>query len=557
MEIAAIELSEVTINPEDGLELFKKIMAKIPNNYDTTEVKMTAFYRENIRLGEFELSFNESVLDINKVFNYHKNFDDQLRIIKGRKKDIDFGNDGQFYYWLSSISNTAKSSLGEDWIKYREAKLVPFNPKNYRFYNYEYIKTFSQSSENIMLLEITPKKKSRRGFIKTKLYVHEKSLAIVKIDFELTSDGIKYVNKHQKGGLAYSIMSKIVKAKLDFSSIRTSITYQFYQKKWHLHSVQRHWEAQVNSKKREMKDRLWRADMNLIVTEIDKDSIQRFSEGDIGTNRTSINNLISKEEDVAFWENYNILKPELPDSIKSKFVVIDSIGKAISKKATQTNTASHKSNRKNGFTRADTLRGELSPLRSCYDVKFYHLDVAVDIENRAIKGNNLMRFKVEESFELMQIDLFANMKIEKIVYKNQNLPFTREFDAVFIQFPETLSKGDLTEICIYFEGTPKEPDWSIPMNGGFLWDKDEAGNPWVQVVCQGSGASLWWPNKDHLSDEPDSAKIWITIPKEFTEISNGRLVGKTTMPNNQMRYEWEVSYPINNYNITLKRGRHY
>jgi aminopeptidase N len=92
------------------------------------------------------------------------------------------------------------------------------------------------------------------------------------------------------------------------------------------------------------------------------------------------------------------------------------------------------------------------------------------------------------------------------------------------------------------------------MHGGILWDKDSLGNPWVQVVCQGSGASLWWPNKDHLSDEPDSMKIWITIPEPFTEISNGRLIRKTPMPGNTMRYEWYVSYPINNYNVTFSIG---
>ncbi|HTF27786.1 MAG TPA: M1 family metallopeptidase, partial [Flavitalea sp.] len=115
---------------------------------------------------------------------------------------------------------------------------------------------------------------------------------------------------------------------------------------------------------------------------------------------------------------------------------------------------------------------------------------------------------------------------------------------------------DQAEIRISYEGVPKVPDWKIPMDGGVLWDKDSLGNNWAQMVCQGSGASLWWPNKDHQSDEPDSMQIWITVPSEFTEISNGRLIAKTPMAGNQTRYEWKVSYPINNYNVTFSIGKY-
>ena len=91
--------------------------------------------------------------------------------------------------------------------------------------------------------------------------------------------------------------------------------------------------------------------------------------------------------------------------------------------------------RPKGFTRADTLRGMLTPLRTCYDVTFYALDVEVFPYKKFIKGNNSIRFKAVESFDRMQIDLYENMKIEKILYHGQELPYTREYNAVFIQFP--------------------------------------------------------------------------------------------------------------------------
>jgi aminopeptidase N len=51
-------------------------------------------------------------------------------------------------------------------------------------------------------------------------------------------------------------------------------------------------------------------------------------------------------------------------------------------------------------------------------------------------------------------------------------------------------------------------------------------------------------------------KIWITVPAQYTEISNGRLQRTTPLPGNRLRYEWYVSYPINNYNVTFNVG-HY
>lgn len=211
-------------------------------------------------------------------------------------------------------------------------------------------------------------------------------------------------------------------------------------------------------------------------------------------------------------------------------------------------------NRDNGFSRSDTLRGMLSPLRSCYDVTFYHLDVTIDTLHHSLQGHNLIRFKAMNNFDRLQIDLFANMTIEKIMFRNRPLAFTREFDAVYVQFPQTIRKDASEEIVVYYHGKPQVPDFSIPMTGGIFWSRDDKNQFWMEVVCQGSGASLWWPNKDHLSDEPDSMRISITVPRGVEEISNGRLLSRENVAGNQTRYNWLVSYPINNYNVTVNMG---
>ena len=205
------------------------------------------------------------------------------------------------------------------------------------------------------------------------------------------------------------------------------------------------------------------------------------------------------------------------------------------------------------FTEADTLRGKLSPLRTCYDVLFYDLDVKVDPDTKSIQGNTIIRFRSVKDFKLLQVDLFANMKIDKIVFHNTALSYTRKQDAVFIQFPQLIKQGSEEEIQIYYSGIPQVPD--LPsLSGGFIWTHDKNGKPWIETVVQGSGASLWWPCKDHLSDKPDSMHITVTVPSGLTVISNGQFLGKKTLQGNQEEFKWAVSYPMNNYSAVLYIG---
>ncbi len=208
------------------------------------------------------------------------------------------------------------------------------------------------------------------------------------------------------------------------------------------------------------------------------------------------------------------------------------------------------------FTRADSLRGNyLLPQRACYDVTYYHLDIAVDTSSKSIRGSNTIRFKVVHPFTLMQVDLFPNMKVDKIEFEDGSvLKYTREYGAVFISVPKELKSGTEHQIKFYYSGEPiiaKRPPW----DGGFIWKTDKEGNPWIEVTCQGTGASLWWPNKDQQADEPDSMLLSVTVPKGLEDISNGRLRNKTVLPNGETRFDWFISYPINNYDVTVNIGR--
>jgi aminopeptidase N len=208
----------------------------------------------------------------------------------------------------------------------------------------------------------------------------------------------------------------------------------------------------------------------------------------------------------------------------------------------------------NTFTRVDSLRGMLTPLRTCYDVTYYHLSVEVDTNNKSIKGTNVINFTSTAGFQKMQIDLFENMKIEKILFENKPLTFTREFGAVYVSFPKTIVANTQSSITVYYSGKPQVGKL-LPWDGGFTWTADDKGNTWIAVACQGTGASLWWPCKEHQSDEPDSMLISVTVPKGLMDVSNGRLLNVIDTAKTTDTYNWFVSYPINNYNVTLNIGK--
>src|SRR3569833_461013 len=205
------------------------------------------------------------------------------------------------------------------------------------------------------------------------------------------------------------------------------------------------------------------------------------------------------------------------------------------------------------FTRADSLRGNLTPLRTCYDINYYHLDVKFDIDNKFISGSNLFRFTATQDFTKLQFDLFSNLNVEKVIYKGKELPYTREFNAVFVTFPQTIQKDSKDEFTVYYSGHPTIAK-RAPWDGGVEYNVDSLGHSWVSTACQGMGASVWWPNKDHQYDEVDSALISISVPNGLKDVSNGRLRKVTKLKDGYTRFDWFVSNPINNYDIAANIG---
>ena len=204
-------------------------------------------------------------------------------------------------------------------------------------------------------------------------------------------------------------------------------------------------------------------------------------------------------------------------------------------------------------TRQDTLRGSITPEREWWDLTYYHLDIKVEPDKKFISGSNTVGYKVLKSNKMMQIDLQEPMKITSVEADGKSLKFDREGNAYFIELKQKQKKNDINYIKINYEGFPKEAI-RAPWDGGLSWTKDENGNHFIATSCQGLGASVWWPNKDHMYDEVDSMLISVNVPKNLTNVSNGRLRKVTEHKNNTKTFDWFVTNPINNYGVNINIG---
>lgn len=208
---------------------------------------------------------------------------------------------------------------------------------------------------------------------------------------------------------------------------------------------------------------------------------------------------------------------------------------------------------KPNFTRQDTLRGSITPEREWWDLTYYHLDIQVFPELKTIKGKNTIQFKVLKKQRVLQVDLQAPLTITKVTYKNKEIPFKSEGNAHFITLPKAPKKDSLQEIVVFYEGAPREAVMA-PWDGGISWKKDNNNNHFIASSCQGIGASVWWPNKDHMYDEVDSMDISVRVPSNLMNVSNGRLKKVEKHNDGTTTYHWHVNNPINNYGVNINIG---
>lgn len=206
------------------------------------------------------------------------------------------------------------------------------------------------------------------------------------------------------------------------------------------------------------------------------------------------------------------------------------------------------------FTRQDTLRGSITKERAWWDLKHYHLAIKVNPSDSTISGSNTIRYQVLQENSVLQIDLQNPMAITNVTQDGKQLTYKREGNVYFITLTAPQKVGTTKEIVVFYGGKPKvavNPPW----DGGITWKKDKNGNPFIASSCQGLGASVWWPCKDHMYDEVEEGmRISVNVPSNLTDVSNGRLQSVQKEKDGTKTFHWVVKNPINNYGVNINIG---
>lgn len=216
------------------------------------------------------------------------------------------------------------------------------------------------------------------------------------------------------------------------------------------------------------------------------------------------------------------------------------------------------------FTRADSLRGSIGPYRAWWDVVNYDVTVKPDFASTSIQGTTRIRFTALAEGQHLQIDLQQPLEVDSIngevvtgskTDHLQGLLFTRDSNVVWVDLPMPIAAGTSMTLIVHYHGVPREAP-NPPWNGGWIWKTDAQGNPWMSVACQGLGASVWYPCKDHQSDEPEGAQLHIVAPDGLVGVGNGRFQGETSNGDGTTTWNWRVSAPINTYNLVPYIGKY-
>lgn len=207
-----------------------------------------------------------------------------------------------------------------------------------------------------------------------------------------------------------------------------------------------------------------------------------------------------------------------------------------------------------GPDRLSASGGPLTPELASYDVLYYDLDLRLFPEGRAIEASHRTRALVTVPTRRIVLHLDTTFVIEEVAIDDgggswRRTNFSHVSGRLTVRLDRTAQPGDTVRVRTVYRGQPRIAE-NPPWTGGFTWETTPEGAHWVAVSVQSEGADLWWPCKDHPSDEPDSMAISVEAPRPLVVASNGRLRDVEDGGSTRI-YHWFVSTPINNYGVTL------
>lgn len=198
--------------------------------------------------------------------------------------------------------------------------------------------------------------------------------------------------------------------------------------------------------------------------------------------------------------------------------------------------------------------GPLRPEQANMDIRHYTISLDIDPVQQSIKGYAEIDLILEKPAAVILFDLVGQLQVSAVHMDKLKASFTQDSGLVLISSMDPFSAGP-HRVKLSYSGNPpvaKRPPWE----GGFQWAKDSTGNPWVAITCQSEGGKIYFPCKDHPSDEPnEGADLVISVPKGLVVAGPG-LLQKVSTKNGRSVYHWKTRYTISNYNIVFNVGKY-
>jgi aminopeptidase N len=198
--------------------------------------------------------------------------------------------------------------------------------------------------------------------------------------------------------------------------------------------------------------------------------------------------------------------------------------------------------------------GELRPAMAAYDVRHYDLAIAVDPAARRVDGSNRVTVDVREGLDVFELHLDYRLRVASVEVDGAAVAFDHDDGVVSVALEPRWRAGERHAVTVAFGGRPKRA-LRAPWLDGFVWSEAADGSPWVGVTAEVDGCDVWWPCKDHPSDEPDEGMdIALTVPAGLVGLANGRPLGESVAPDGAVTSRWRVGFPVNGYGVTVNIG---
>ncbi|MDZ4713833.1 MAG: M1 family metallopeptidase [Cytophagales bacterium] len=196
--------------------------------------------------------------------------------------------------------------------------------------------------------------------------------------------------------------------------------------------------------------------------------------------------------------------------------------------------------------------GPLKPEQAIMDIRHYTISLDVDPVTKSIYGYTEIEIRFTEKASVILLDFWHGLKVSQVQVNGRMRPFTHGADDM-LRIDQLLDPGTAT-VRVDYGGKPGIAE-RAPWTGGFQFEKDSKGNPWIAITCQSEGGKIFFPCKDHPSDKPDEgADLIITVPKGLVAAGPGLLINQSTS-GKKTTFHWRTQYPISNYSLVFNIGK--